>query len=182
LTQSGNEIDTLIFDRDGVINEVVIRDGVISSPRALSEFQLLPDFIEFHESVRTAVARRFVVSNQPDVSRKLLPVEELDAMTEVLGERFAFDEIVYCTHDDKHDCSCRKPKHGMITYLLEKYSLEPARCLMIGDSRKDILAGQAAGVTTVYVRRGYNDRLDCQPEFIVDNLRGILNIVGFQRK
>ena len=41
------KFDNIFLDRDGIINEVVIRDKVISSPRTIDEFVFKPDVIEF---------------------------------------------------------------------------------------------------------------------------------------
>ncbi len=41
----------IFLDRDGVINEVVIRDNLISSPRNVSEFRFRNDFLNFIENI-----------------------------------------------------------------------------------------------------------------------------------
>lgn len=169
-------IKTIFFDRDGIINEVVIRGGLTSSPRCLAEFELLPEFEELHRELVPLKLNMFVVSNQPDVSRELLRQEELDDMAALLKARFRFGEILHCVHDDYHLCSCRKPKPGMILSLLEKHALPAGECVMIGDSCKDILAGQAAGVTTIYVRRSYNSDARCKPDYSVSRLLDILSL------
>ncbi len=171
-------INTLFLDRDGVINEVLMRDGTVSSPRHFSEFTVMPEFVAFYRQISKFKLRIFVVSNQPDVSRQLLPVEELEKMTAELKRQFKFDEIVYCTHDDSHQCSCRKPRPGMINDLLEKYQLSCKEAVFIGDTAKDVAAGKAAGVTTICLRRNYNaDGL--QAEFIVDRLVEVLDLIQF---
>jgi len=169
-------IRNLILDRDGVINEIVMRDGVVSSPRDMLEFRLLDEFVRFHVEAAKQRLKMFVVSNQPDVSRRLLPDEVLQAMTDQL-KTFSFGEIVYCRHDDQHQCLCRKPKPGMILDILQKHALNADETVMVGDSRKDVLAGQAAGIRTIYVRRAYNGTLNCAPDFIVDSLDEILGII-----
>jgi D-glycero-D-manno-heptose 1,7-bisphosphate phosphatase len=171
-------IDAIFLDRDGVINEVVLRDGIVSSPRSLHELIVREEFIEFHHEVRKFPTRLFVVSNQPDISRKLFEQSVLTKIDERLQQFFAFDEIVYCTHDDDACCECRKPKPGMIISLLQKHRINPERAIFIGDSKKDVLAGQAAGVTTVFLRRPYNAGA-VDAEFTVDSLREILNLVTF---
>lgn len=44
----------------------------------------------------------------------------------------------------------RKPAPDSINYLLDKYHLDPAKTVMIGDRPLDIEAGKAAGVATIY--------------------------------
>ncbi|MGO2199687.1 MAG: HAD-IA family hydrolase [Pseudolactococcus laudensis] len=43
----------------------------------------------------------------------------------------------------------RKPDPEALTYLLDKYELEPSQTAMVGDRPLDILAGQNAGVKTI---------------------------------
>ena len=58
----------IFLDRDGVINETVIRKGLPSSPFSLDELKILP---KVKESILTLKKLNFicvVVTNQPDVS------------------------------------------------------------------------------------------------------------------
>jgi len=170
-------VNTVFFDRDGVINEVVLRAGLVSSPRSFDEFRLRHDFVATFEKIRNRDISFFVVSNQPDVSRGLLSPATLAEMTQLLQERFKFKEVVYCMHDNHDQCLCRKPKPGMFNYLVEKYALESARAIFIGDSAKDVLAGSAAGIRTIYLRQKHDQLSGCQPDFIVDSLAEILPII-----
>jgi phosphoglycolate phosphatase-like HAD superfamily hydrolase len=61
--------------------------------------------------------------------------------------------------------------------LVEKYRVDCARAIFIGDSAKDILAGSAAGISTVYLRQKHNQPAGCQPDFFVDSLAEILPII-----
>ncbi|MBP9089471.1 HAD-IIIA family hydrolase [bacterium] len=170
-------MDTVFFDRDGVINEVILRAGLVSSPRTLDEFRLRPDFVSAFQKISNLDISFFVVSNQPDVSRGLLSQATLAEMTESLQARFKFKEVVYCLHDNDQQCLCRKPKPGMLNYLVEKYAIERAKAIFIGDSAKDVLAGSAAGIRTIFLRQNYNQPSGCQPDFIVDSLAEILPII-----
>lgn len=165
------KIKTVFLDRDGIINEPVMRSSIVSSPRALSEFKLAHDFPELYE--RISGLNLFVVSNQPDVARGLLTQSVLSQINAFLSERFCFREIIYCVHDDEHNCSCRKPKPGMIQTLLRKHDLAADEAVIIGDSYKDILAGQGAGVRTIYCRRSYNSTISCEPDYLVNGLAEI---------
>jgi D-glycero-D-manno-heptose 1,7-bisphosphate phosphatase len=171
------QLKTIFLDRDGIINDVVMRDSGISSPRALSEFRITEDFpLLYH---RISKLNLFVVTNQPDVSRKLLDEDILKKFHDSLLAQFEFREILYCPHDDRHGCDCRKPKPGMILSALEKYGLNADESAIIGDSHKDILAGQAAGITTFYCRRSYNLEISCKPDFVVDGLGELARLPDF---
>lgn len=170
-------IDTIFFDRDGILNEIVFREGKVSSPRTVEEFRLRSDFIVTYQQLSDFDLEFFICSNQPDISRSLLDKAALNAMTATIESNFRFKEIVYCEHDDHHQCLCRKPKPGMLNYLIEKYDIDCSRSIFVGDSEKDLLAGAAAGVRTVYLRQHYNQLRGCQADYIVDSLKEILAII-----
>ena len=46
-----SKYECIFLDRDGIINDVIIRDGIISSPRSLSEFKYRDDFLDFAKKV-----------------------------------------------------------------------------------------------------------------------------------
>jgi phosphoglycolate phosphatase len=51
----------------------------------------------------------------------------------------------------------KKPDPAPVLLACERAGLDPARCLFVGDDRRDVLAGGAAGAYTVAVRWGYLD-------------------------
>jgi D-glycero-D-manno-heptose 1,7-bisphosphate phosphatase len=172
-------LKTLFLDRDGIINEIVMREGVVSSPRLVAEFVIRPDFIEFYKRVERTSLNVFVVSNQPDVSRGAIARSDLDEIVNVMKARFKFTEICHCFHDDRDDCKCRKPKPGMISGFLEQYDLRSDEAIIIGDSYKDILAGKAAGVGTVYLQQDYNAQGACEPDYVVSKLTEVFSLPPF---
>ena len=72
-----------------------------------------------------------------------------------------FDDILYCPHHIDgvisgycKPCSYRKPQPGMILHLLRKWKLDPLNCILFGDSKTDIDAGLAAGVSSFQFKGG----------------------------
>ena len=163
-------IKNLFLDRDGIINEIVLRGPTVGSPRSLSEFRIRDEFLAFYRRLKKLEVNLFVISNQPDVARALMSRHELDEMTILLRDSFEFKEILYCMHDEHANCFCRKPKPGLITTLLEKYELKKDESLLIGDGFKDIMAGRNAGIRTVFVARDYNRENNCYPTHKITNL------------
>jgi 2-phosphoglycolate phosphatase len=53
--------------------------------------------------------------------------------------------------------SVKKPDPAPVLLACERAGLEPSRCLFVGDDRRDIQAGAAAGLYTVAVSWGYLD-------------------------
>ncbi len=172
-------IKTLFLDRDGIINEIVMRDGTVSSPRTVAEFVVRPDFIEFYKRLETTSLTLFVVSNQPDVSRGAIAKVDLEQIVNAMKARFKFTEILHCVHDDSDRCNCRKPKPGMISGVLERYGLRADEAIIIGDSYKDILAGKAASIGTVYLQQGHNAVGNCEPDYVVNELKEVFSLPPF---
>ena len=172
-------LKSIFLDRDGVINEIVMRDGKVSSPHTLEEFLVRRDFEDFYRRISKSSLNLFVVSNQPDVSRGLIRPSSLERITAQLNHRFHFKELVHCPHDDQAQCHCRKPKPGMILNLLEKFHLKSNEAIIIGDSYKDILAGQAAGIRTIYLMQSYNAPISCEPDYVVNKLTDVFSLDVF---
>lgn len=169
----------IILDRDGVINEVVHKEGKVSSPHSSEEFVVRRDFSDFSTFLFHLQVPLFVASNQPDVKRGLMSEMTLMAMTKQLCSEYPIiQEVLYCLHDDRDACACRKPKPGLLHKLMEEFRLEKETTLFIGDSHKDVLAGQSAGLKTAFLRKDYNEgslQL-CQPDIIVSALMELTSI------
>jgi ADP-heptose:LPS heptosyltransferase len=62
-----------------------------------------------------------------------------------------FDDWRVCPHDEDAGCRCRKPAPGMIQEAARALGTEPARCVVVGDVGRDIVAAGAAGALGVLV-------------------------------
>ena len=111
----------IIFDRDGIINDVVIRQDTVSSPRNLNEFVLKKDFKEFVNKLPSSLTYLLPPINQmlPGAFKK----NHFKKMHEHILEIYPIREIFVCMHDNKDMCACRKPKPGMIEKIINKYNL-----------------------------------------------------------
>jgi D-glycero-D-manno-heptose 1,7-bisphosphate phosphatase len=163
-----NDSAGVFLDRDGVLNEIVERDGRVESPRLLSELRVTADAREAVSRLRQAGLHVFVVTNQPDLARGLLPAAELEAMMDVLRTNVGFDDVAVCPHVDSDQCDCRKPRPGMLLQLAARWRVDPARSWMVGDTWRDMDAGRAAGCRTVLLRTWYNR--DVHGDTVVDSL------------
>lgn len=169
-------IKNIFLDRDGVVNDVVIRNSKVESPRIVQEFCVKNEFIEFYNLISQRGINLFVVSNQPDISRGLMNENELDLMNEKLNSKFNFKEIMYCKHDDKDGCYCRKPKPGMVIKLMKKHNLKRNETILVGDSWKDIEAGINSGISTIFLSQSYNASLKTNADFVINNLSEIFHL------
>ena len=144
----------VFLDRDGVLNELVVRDGHSVSPRREEEFVLRPEAGPAVRRLKALGLRLFVVTNQPDVARGLMTQGALDAMHARLRSALPLDDLGLCPPDDADGCGCRKPKDGLLRLLAERWDVDLARSFVVGDSWRDAGAGRAAGCRTVLVKSG----------------------------
>jgi len=143
----------VFLDRDGVLNEAFVRDGVPTPPRSLEEFRILPGVANACSELRRAGFVLVVVTNQPDVARGKQTRAEVDRMHERLRSLVPLDEVCVCFHDDCDACACRKPRPGLLLDAAERLNLDLARSASVGDRWRDIEAARRAGVTAIYVQR-----------------------------
>jgi D-glycero-D-manno-heptose 1,7-bisphosphate phosphatase len=164
----------VFFDRDGVLNELVSRDGGFFSPRTVEDFQIFPEVMDVMSQIKSKGYLCIIVSNQPDIARGNLEKSELRSMTRILSSTLDLDDVFYCLHDDSDECDCRKPAPGLLLHAHEKWDLDLACSFMVGDTARDFEAAQEAGVEFYLLDRTYNKAL--QVENRIDSLR---DIIGF---
>lgn len=173
ITVSGSR--AVFLDRDGVINRVMIREGKAFSPRSRAEFAIFDEAPEAIARLRNAGLLVVVVTNQPDIARGMLTLADLDWMTSEIRNRCRVDEVIVCPHDDHDDCSCRKPKAGMLIESGRKWRIDLSGSFMIGDSWKDMEAGRRAGCVCLLVDTSYNKDLHCSLR--VENLTAAVEFI-----
>ena len=142
----------IIFDRDGIVNELTERGYVAR----WNDFHLQPGFVAALRIVRSKGYTAVVVTNQPGVAKGLFTEDDLHDLhsqfrAQLRTHGLDVRDILYCPHTDQDQCTCRKPKPGMLIQAQKKYALDLSRSWMVGDSEKDILAGMKAGCKTMRV-------------------------------
>ena len=150
----------VFFDRDGVINADL---GYVGDA---ARFALLPGAAEGVRAAAEAGALCFLVTNQSGVARGFYTEADVETLHRHMAEALArdgarFDDIRYCPHLPEAplaayrlDCACRKPRPGMILDLMARWSVDPARSILIGDKPSDVAAARAAGIRGVLYAGG----------------------------
>lgn len=167
----------VFLDRDGVLNANYVREGRAHAPRTLAEFRLLPGVVETVRRIGPAGFLAIVITNQPDVPSGITPRATVDAMHAELRRLLPLDGIKVCFHTDADQCSCRKPKPGMILEAATEYDIDLSASYFVGDRWRDIEAGRAAGCFTVLVDHGLAQDQPAQPEAIVKSLPEAISLI-----
>ena len=151
-----NKQKAIFFDRDGTINKYV---GFL---RNIDDFELIEGVAEAIKLINQSGYLAIVVTNQPVIARGEVTWEELNEihkkMATLLGKEGAYvDGIYICPHhpdkgfegerpEYKIDCDCRKPKPGLLLQAAKDFNIDLSESYMIGDSHRDVEAGENAGV------------------------------------
>lgn len=160
----------VFLDRDGVLTEAFVGDGVPTPPRSLAEFRVLPGVAEACADLRRAGFVLVMVTNQPDIARGRQTRAGVDRLNERLRSLVPLDEIRVCPHDDADACACRKPQPGLLLSAAELLNLDLGRSASVGDRWRDIEAARRAGVKAIHVQRHYDERAPVGADVTVANL------------
>lgn len=166
----------IFLDRDGVLNNAIVREGKPYPPATLAELVIADDVLPALQALKAAGYLLLGATNQPDVVRGKVTRETVEAINQHLMTALPLDEMRVCYHDDQDDCACRKPKPGLITSAAEDFDVDVKQSFMIGDRWRDIEAGQQAGCKTIWINRCYQEQGPKQaPDKAVMNLREAAN-------
>jgi D-glycero-D-manno-heptose 1,7-bisphosphate phosphatase len=146
----------VFLDRDGVLNEPIVRDGRAYAPLDVRDFRVVSGAAGAIARLRAAGLLAIVVTNQPEVARGTLAPVALLAMHTRLRKNVAVDDVWTCPHEPTDGCDCRKPRPGLLVGAARKWDVDLGESFLIGDRWHDIEAGRAVGCYTVLLERPYS--------------------------
>jgi D-glycero-D-manno-heptose 1,7-bisphosphate phosphatase len=167
----------VFLDRDGVLNRVKIRDGLPVGPTELTDFVLVKDAARSVQRLKVAGYVVIVTTNQPELARGRLTPQVLDAMHSKLQSEVPVDAIYVCPHDDAQNCTCRKPRPGLLVTAARDYLIDLSRSFMVGDRWRDVDAGKAAGCRTVLIECGYRETLRSPSDLVASSLETAVDAI-----
>jgi phosphoglycolate phosphatase len=141
-------------------SRAILRCAFNESDEAL--FERMPRYLELYHGMMSRHTRPFegieplldalesngiawgIVTNKPGY------------LTDDLVKQIGWSERV-CAVVSGDTLPVRKPDPAPVLLACERAGLDPARCVFVGDDRRDVLAGRDAGLYTVAVQWGYLD-------------------------
>lgn len=151
-----HEKPIIILDRDGVIN--YDSDQYV---KTLDEWQPIPGSIKSIAALSKAGFQIYIATNQSGIARGYYTLETLELMHQkmihlVEAEGGKIAGIQYCPHGPDDNCTCRKPKSGMLEAIEAELGADfhSVPAIMVGDSKRDLEAGVARGCKAVLVLTG----------------------------
>lgn len=150
----------LFLDRDGTLIE---DPGYL---RRIKDIRLIPGAASAVKRANDLGILVIVVSNQSGVARGFLTVEMVRKIQKEIERRFLreggkLDAFYFCPHHPEvkgsvysRECNCRKPNSGMLQRAAAEWNIDLDLSIMIGDSIRDVVAGQKVGSLGVLVLTG----------------------------
>jgi D-glycero-D-manno-heptose 1,7-bisphosphate phosphatase len=160
----------VILDRDGVVNQDSA--NFIKSP---NEWIALPGSLEAIALLNQSGFRVAIATNQSGISRGLFDMAMLNSINDKMHRALAqlggrIDAMFYCPHAADDNCTCRKPKTGMVDDIARRFSVDLSEVFAVGDSLRDLQAFHDAGCKPILVRSGKGEETLSQANLPKDTL------------
>ncbi|HEY4785372.1 MAG TPA: HAD family hydrolase [Bacteroidales bacterium] len=149
----------IFLDRDGVVN---VERGEYTW--RIEDFKLTIGLIDFIKAVQKQGFLVIVISNQGGIGKGVYTMDDVEKahrylQDELKKENIELTDIYYCPHHPKAGkCLCRKPESIMLEKAIARYQVDIKNSYFIGDTERDIEAGNRVGLTTIKINP--NDNLN----------------------
>jgi phosphoglycolate phosphatase len=160
-----DEKEALIVSVRNVIND-------ISLPIFQEENKLFPNAVEVLNQIDRAGLKMGLVTSALKITMdlKIKPLQDAKVL-----ELF---QVVM----DGDDVEKKKPHAEPLVTCSRRLGVSPDRCVYVGDTRVDIMAGKAAGVKTISVLSGfdsYETLKNEKPDAIIDSIEQLNTVINF---
>jgi len=176
------ELQKVVFlDRDGVINVKAAEHSYITT---WQDFEFMPGIFDALKYLNDTGYKLIVLTNQQGLGKQIFSEQSLLQIHENMSNELkkngvTVDRIFYCPHTEADNCNCRKPKPGMFYKAMNEadYNIDFEKSYVLGDSLGDLPAGRALGCKTIYFGNQARISGPVQPDYIIQDLKEILNIL-----
>ncbi|MDB5250261.1 MAG: hydrolase, HAD-superfamily, subfamily [Segetibacter sp.] len=134
-----------------------------------------------------------IISNQAGVAKGYFNYHQLNQVEQKINlllqpAGIKIEKYLFCPHHPEGkvkeystDCSCRKPKPGMILQAAKDLEINLEQSWMIGDILNDAEAGNRAGCKTILINNGneteWVNGLYREPTFVAANFLEAVNFI-----
>jgi D-glycero-D-manno-heptose 1,7-bisphosphate phosphatase len=156
MTTAPNERAPAVFvDRDGTL----IRDAdYLGDPAGVEVFAGTCDALR---RLRAGGFKIIVITNQSGIGRGYFTEEQYRAVEKEVERQIGpgvIDATYFCPDLPDSGSPCRKPAPGMILNAQRDHGIDLSRSFMVGDKAIDAECGRNAGVRTILVPTGFEQR------------------------
>ena len=171
----------IFLDRDGTIN---VDKGFVYKPEDIEFIDGVPEAIRKMNELDYKV---IVISNQSGIARGFFTSNDVNKLhkyidTELRKHGARIDAYYFCPHhpDYGSECSCRKPKIGLVEQAINDFNIDITKSWMIGDKASDVECARNAGLRAALVAVEYG-KLEINNYYgapVFQNLYHFLNETG----
>lgn len=171
------EVMAVFLDRDGTIN--------VNNPEyvhKIKDFKFLPGVISALKKLSKTDYKIIIITNQSGIARGLYGDKDLKILnkwmiSELNKNGVRIDGIYYCPHGLGDNCSCRKPKSGMLLRAMKDFKINLSKSWVIGDEEKDIIMGKEANIKTIKIKNSLSIFVKSKSDYEVEDLLEAVNII-----
>ncbi len=142
----------LFLDRDGVVN---VEKNYLYK---IENFEFINGIFELCRYYKNIGYLIFIVTNQSGIARKYYTEKDFITLSNWMSKEFLkhgieISKVYHCPHhpDISGECSCRKPKSGMLLEAKNEFEIDMKNSIIIGDKERDIEAGLNAALRETYL-------------------------------
>ncbi len=168
----------IFLDRDGVIN---IEKHYLYK---IEDFEFIDGVFESLIYLQNLNYKLVIVTNQSGIGRGYYTYEQYQELTVWMKEQFKLHginitEVFCCPHDPSENCTCRKPKIGMIEQTSKILDIDYKNSWLIGDKDSDIKTALNANIqNTIQVETGHKFvKENSSATYITNSIKDIPTII-----
>ena len=165
-------IKTIFLDRDGVINQEV------EYLNKIEDFNFINGVFDACKYLIKLKYKIIIITNQSGISHGYYSEDDFMTINNWMLRQFKKNgikilDVFYCPHNANDNCSCRKPKPGMILKATNKHNIDLKNSWLIGDKEADIIAANNAGISnTILVKSGHRiNKANSNAKYILDSIK-----------
>lgn len=144
----------VLLDRDGVINHD--SDAFIKSSE---EWLPIDGSLEAIALLNQQGYQVSVITNQSGIARGLFDLSTLEQIHQKMRDLLAakggeIAGIYYCPHGSNSECTCRKPKPGLLHAFHQATRIPLTEVYFVGDAWRDVETALAVDAKPILVKTG----------------------------